>query len=208
MAASPARIQLPVYAPVGGSRLSRRQHRRRSQSTRCDAITSRRTARTFETSAATRLAREGMLFERAVSQVPLTLPSHSSLFTGLYPPHHGVHDNGGFFLGRTSRPLPSACSHKATRRLVSCLPMCSIHAGASHRDTRPTTTLSTIRDRERQSHCRRAPGRPGRGCCRGLAATTAPRRASLLSVGASERPARTLCAARRIPASRANRLRR
>lgn len=53
----------------------------------------------FETAAASRLAREGVLFEHAVSQVPLTLPSHASLFTGLYPPHHAVRDNGGFVLG-------------------------------------------------------------------------------------------------------------
>ncbi len=52
----------------------------------------------FETPAASRLAREGVLFEHAVSQSPLTLPSHSSIFTGLYPPHHGVRDNGGFVL--------------------------------------------------------------------------------------------------------------
>ena len=49
----------------------------------------------FETVAASRLAREGVVFEHAVSQVPLTLPSHTSLFTGLYPPHHAVRDNGG-----------------------------------------------------------------------------------------------------------------
>ena len=53
----------------------------------------------FETPAASRLAREGVVFEHAVSQVPLTLPSHSSIFTGLYPPHHTVRDNGGFVLG-------------------------------------------------------------------------------------------------------------
>ncbi|HVO11707.1 MAG TPA: sulfatase-like hydrolase/transferase [Vicinamibacteria bacterium] len=54
----------------------------------------------FETPAATRLAREGVLFEHAVSHVPLTLPSHSTIFTGLYPPHHGVRDNAGFALGK------------------------------------------------------------------------------------------------------------
>ena len=54
----------------------------------------------FETPAASRLAREGVLFERAVSHAPLTLPSHSSIFTGLYPFHHGVHDNAGFALGK------------------------------------------------------------------------------------------------------------
>jgi arylsulfatase A-like enzyme/Flp pilus assembly protein TadD len=44
------------------------------------------------------LADEGVLFERATAAVPLTFPSHSSIFTGLVPPHHGVRDNGGFFL--------------------------------------------------------------------------------------------------------------
>lgn len=45
-----------------------------------------------------RLAREGVLFEQASSAAPLTLPAHSSLFTGKFPPEHGVRDNGGFFL--------------------------------------------------------------------------------------------------------------
>ncbi len=54
----------------------------------------------FETAAASRLAREGIVFEHAVSQVPLTLPSHASIFTGLYPPRHGVRDNGGFVLDK------------------------------------------------------------------------------------------------------------
>jgi arylsulfatase A-like enzyme/Tfp pilus assembly protein PilF len=44
------------------------------------------------------LASRGVLFEQATSTVPLTFPSHASIFTGLLPPHHGVRDNGGFFL--------------------------------------------------------------------------------------------------------------
>jgi arylsulfatase A-like enzyme len=44
------------------------------------------------------LARDGVVFEQATATVPLTLPSHSSIFTGLLPPRHGVRDNGGFFL--------------------------------------------------------------------------------------------------------------
>ncbi len=39
-----------------------------------------------------------MLFEQAATAAPLTLPAHSSLFTGKFPPEHGVRDNGGFFL--------------------------------------------------------------------------------------------------------------
>jgi choline-sulfatase len=45
-----------------------------------------------------RLAREGILFDQAVAPAPLTLPAHSSIFTGKFPPAHGVRDNGGFFL--------------------------------------------------------------------------------------------------------------
>lgn len=45
-----------------------------------------------------RLAREGVLFEQATASAPMTLPAHSSLFTGRFPPAHGVRDNGGFYL--------------------------------------------------------------------------------------------------------------
>ncbi len=44
------------------------------------------------------LADEGILFQNATAQSPLTLPSHSSIFTGSYPLFHGVRDNGGFYL--------------------------------------------------------------------------------------------------------------
>ena len=45
-----------------------------------------------------RLAREGLRVERAIAVAPLTLPSHASILTGLYPPSHGVHDNGDYRL--------------------------------------------------------------------------------------------------------------
>lgn len=38
-------------------------------------------------------AARGVLFETAISPVPITMPAHSSLFTGLIPAHHGVRDN-------------------------------------------------------------------------------------------------------------------
>lgn len=41
-----------------------------------------------------RLAAESVRFDRARSVAPLTLPAHASMLTGLYPPRHGVHDNG------------------------------------------------------------------------------------------------------------------
>jgi len=43
-----------------------------------------------------RLAEQGVRFSNARSPVPITLPAHVSLFTGLLPPAHGVRDNGRF----------------------------------------------------------------------------------------------------------------
>jgi len=40
------------------------------------------------------LVARGVTFERAYSAVPITGPSHSSLFTGLLPFEHSVHNNG------------------------------------------------------------------------------------------------------------------
>jgi choline-sulfatase len=41
-----------------------------------------------------RLAARGWMFENAVSAVPLTLPSHATILSGLDPLHHGVRNNG------------------------------------------------------------------------------------------------------------------
>ena len=41
-----------------------------------------------------RLATEGVTYDRAHTPVPVTLPSHSSMMTGLYPLRHTVRDNG------------------------------------------------------------------------------------------------------------------
>lgn len=45
-----------------------------------------------------RIAREGVLAERAVAVAPITLPSHASILTSLFPPRHGVRDNSDFRL--------------------------------------------------------------------------------------------------------------
>ena len=44
------------------------------------------------------LAREGVRFTNAASTVPFTLPAHSSIMTGTYPPYHGVRENVGYLL--------------------------------------------------------------------------------------------------------------
>jgi choline-sulfatase len=47
-----------------------------------------------ETPAIDALAAEGFRLPRAISPVPLTLPSHTAIFSGLIPRRHGVRDNG------------------------------------------------------------------------------------------------------------------
>ena len=46
-----------------------------------------------ETPTLDRLATGGVVFEETFAAVPLTMPSHATLFTGLYPPKLSVRDN-------------------------------------------------------------------------------------------------------------------
>lgn len=43
-----------------------------------------------------RLAGDAIVFEQAHAHAPITLPSHASILTGLYPPEHGVRNNGSY----------------------------------------------------------------------------------------------------------------
>ena len=52
-----------------------------------------------------RLAREGVVFDRATAVAPLTLPAHCSVFTGLFPPAHGVRDNADGALSQQQTTL-------------------------------------------------------------------------------------------------------
>lgn len=58
------------------------------------------------------LAREGVLYERAFTTAPITLTAHASLLTGLYPPRHGLRDNGLAALAPSARTLAEA-AHEA-----------------------------------------------------------------------------------------------
>jgi arylsulfatase A-like enzyme len=71
------------------------------------------------------LAREGTLFEAAFSPVPLTLPAHATLFTGLLPPQHGVRGNGSFALGPGPPTLAEALKRRglATAAFVGGFPL-------------------------------------------------------------------------------------
>ena len=60
--------------------------------TRADAIGPEAVG--IETPAFNALAARGRRFRQAYAAVPETLPSHTSMMTGLYPAGHGVHENG------------------------------------------------------------------------------------------------------------------
>lgn len=55
-------------------------------------------ARASEPSAIQALAAEAVIFERAYTHSPLTLPSHASILAGQLPFEHGVRDEAGFAL--------------------------------------------------------------------------------------------------------------
>jgi arylsulfatase A-like enzyme/Tfp pilus assembly protein PilF len=61
------------------------------------------------------LAARGLRFARAATVTPLTLPAHSSLFTGTFPAHHGVRDNGGYYLGDANVTLAEALQGRGFR---------------------------------------------------------------------------------------------
>ncbi|HSL84977.1 MAG TPA: sulfatase-like hydrolase/transferase, partial [Thermoanaerobaculia bacterium] len=79
-----------------------------------------------ETPAIDALRQDSVLFERAYSPVPLTLPAHASLLTGLLPPEHGVRDNAGYRLeegaGATAAEALAAAGY-ATGAAVSAYVM-------------------------------------------------------------------------------------
>jgi arylsulfatase A-like enzyme/Flp pilus assembly protein TadD len=52
-----------------------------------------------------RLAADGVLFERAETAAPITLPAHTSILTGTYPAYHGVRNNGDYRLGPRAETL-------------------------------------------------------------------------------------------------------
>ncbi len=70
-----------------------------------------------------RLAAEGVRCSDAVTAAPITLPSHATIMTGLYPPAHGVRDNGTYALGDDAVTLAERL-HRAgyrTQAVVSAL---------------------------------------------------------------------------------------
>ena len=62
--------------------------------------------RQIETPAIDSLAADGVVFERAYSHAPQTLPAHASLLSGRLPFETGVRDGVGFVLPTAERLLP------------------------------------------------------------------------------------------------------
>src|SRR5262245_57928609 len=62
-----------------------------------------------------RLAREGVLFETVMAPVPTTLPSHTSIMTGLYPFAHGARDNGIFRVSPQAQTLAEMLAQRGYR---------------------------------------------------------------------------------------------
>jgi choline-sulfatase len=56
----------------------------------------------------TRLAGESVRFENAQTPVPLTLPAHASILSGLLPLHHGLRNNGAGVFPATEETLATA----------------------------------------------------------------------------------------------------
>jgi arylsulfatase A-like enzyme/Flp pilus assembly protein TadD len=79
----------------------------------------------IETPAIDALRADAILFERAYSHCPLTLPSHATLLTGRLPEETGVHDNAGFHLDAKVETLAEHLKKRgyATGAAVSAYPM-------------------------------------------------------------------------------------
>ena len=60
-------------------------------------------------------ARDAVVFERAYTHAPQTLPAHGSILTGLLPFEHGVRDNVGFTL-KANTPTLASMFHTAGYR--------------------------------------------------------------------------------------------
>ncbi len=106
-----------------------------------------------------RLAREGLVFERAHASNVVTLPSHTNILTGLYPYRHGVRDNSGFRL-EPRFPTAATLLHDAgwaTGAFVAAFPLDArygLDRGFEVYDQRypPTTSAYDFEVQERPAH--------------------------------------------------------
>ncbi len=71
------------------------------------------------------LANAGVVFENAVTPVPVTLPAHATILTGMDPQEHGVRDNGAFVLPEGIETVAEvlAAAGYSTRATVGAYPV-------------------------------------------------------------------------------------
>ena len=77
------------------------------------------------------LAGRGVLFEQCAAASPLTLPSHATIMTGMYPTYHGVRINGNTAVSEAQTTLAEIFSGRGydTAAFISA-PSSSTAAGA------------------------------------------------------------------------------
>lgn len=94
--------------------------------TRADRIGCYGNAR-IQTPTLDRLAADGIRFAQAMTAVPITAPSHTTILTGVYPPAHGVRDNGLFVLAPENLTLAEMLHDAgyATAAAVGAFPVTS-----------------------------------------------------------------------------------
>ena len=102
------------------------------------------------------LRRDSVLFERAYSHCPMTLPSHTSILTGLLPTEHGVRNNIGYRFDGNAHPTLAAILHShnyATGAAVSSYVLRSetgISAGFdNYDDSIPVATAGAVSEHQR-----------------------------------------------------------
>jgi arylsulfatase A-like enzyme/tetratricopeptide (TPR) repeat protein len=101
----------------------------------------------IETPSIDRLAREGIRFTAAYTAVPLTLPSHTSILTGLQPFTHGVRDNGGFYPSRPTLATILKANGFQTAAFVSSFVLDSrwgLNSGFDHYFDNFTVTMADL----------------------------------------------------------------
>jgi arylsulfatase A-like enzyme len=104
-----------------------------------------------------RLATEGVVFDQATSVAPLTLPAHTSLFTGLLPQHHGVRDNADPALVETETTLAKtlqACGFRTGAFVGSVVldPDRGLKQGFEHYEGVPPNDRGTPETRQRRAN--------------------------------------------------------
>ena len=146
------------------------------------------------------LAARGARFEHAQTAVPLTGPSHATIFTGQYPPVHGVRDNVVFALGDKHRTLAEMLREKGYRTgafvALTPWPGPSVSARAS---TSSTRTSRRAPARARSAGATRWPTTPSPGSTRSRGVPSSPGSTSTTPTRPTSRPSPTRARSRAAP---------